>query len=350
MEAEGSKEADSLFNGFNPLYERCEGKYKTVLNMHLQRVRNMYQEALQFLEQAKNYEREEKEGSAIDAYFQAGKLVEELKSWWEGAIENKRFNLEMELSAINELSKTLSPSSSDITNLFSQINNGLNGRMKELYESPEKRELWQEKDRRRRNESFQRGYYLLQRDLNPDKTAQVIDKLKGIDWLVLEYQEIFSLSQEHREKLSELFTAQKLTLEKQVTTYLTQSLNLPQEIILSHDIEVSIRPYNYISDIQGMSLDEIEDKKSVSIKLNFSGKTGSDIVNFGFNSAKGYDPNIVYITPQTLLNIERVEEGHHLEIYNPQYKSSLGLGIINEPALAQRAAERAEEILDKLSH
>ena len=346
MEEKEKTEPDNLFE--DPVSKRCKGEHEPVSIINLKRLKDSYQGDIQFLERAKNYEADGKEELAIDAYFQTGRLAEDLKRDWEWGIKNRRYNLERELEALEEFSIILSPSSSDIENLFSQINNGLNGRMKMLYES-EERKLWESKKAEERSEEFQHNYYLLQRDLNPDETAQVIDELREIDWLVLKYKRDFSLSLEQREKLDELFTAQKLTLEKQIMTYLTQSLSLPQEMVRSHDIDVCIRPYDYVSDLSGKSLDEIKDRERISIELNFLGKAGSDIVNFGFSSVNGYDPDIVYITPYTLVNIKRIERGYYLEIFNPQYKGWLPIGIVSEPELAKRAAQRAGEILIKLT-
>lgn len=332
-----------------------EGKKKDaistlVIKLHPDQLQKSYQEVIEILKQAKIFEEEGKEESARDAYFHAAQFIENLKRDFQWGVENKRLALERERAEFEKLARII-PSSSTLDDLFSMITNGLQGRMKGFYEGPEK-DAWNKKKEEER-EKHRQTYNLLKRNLNFDETANVIDKLRGLEWLTLEYHKDFPLSLEQRENIKGVLSNQEAALNGLLKTILMEQYNIPQNVLISHNLKLGINFYedpHSIALITEKETFDIMSKKDVRIKLNFGNKQGSEIIEFGFTYANAFDPEIRWIMgPYDLLKLEQGKEGYEFEVYNPKYEDKWGLMIGSiEPELAEKADRRAKEIVERL--
>lgn len=314
-----------------------------------------YQNALDLIKQAKEYEANGQEDQAKDAYYEAGGWAERTGFIWNLEFKGKRERAVAELEGIDSLLSSM-PSQSDIEGLLPQIESGLDGRMKDIYASQEMKDRKNEQ-RLERYEQTEEEKYLLKRELDGQQTAQVLDVLRGIDGLELRYERVFDLSSQQRQDFEELIANQRKYIEDQITEGLTGSLDLPPETLASHDIRLDLRLYDNLT-LHSLRRDDkfdIQSKNVVTVGLNFDGKTGLEIVEQGFSTMHGRDPNIPNYTLLGIQNSATVgksplptgkSDTYQLSVYNPEvlfFNADKGSEIFN------KAVERAHYMTSQLT-
>ena len=326
-------------------------KHEAHLEPRLDGLRKLYKKALSLIQKAKEHELRGNENKAIETYFEAGAVIETLRSNWEHEIINSKNYFSRELSKLDAICASL-PSDSDITALMPQILTGLNGKMRIFYKGPEKEE-WKKRREEKRHKQFEQNFYLLQKELDGQKTANALEILIGINWLKLDFHRVFDLPSQYREYLDRLIKKEEGELEKLINKRLAESLHIPLKVISSYDFGLGIsiyEPDDFFPDEIGGNMVDIKTKEKVKIKLNFNGKTGIDIIKFGFTTMDGYDPNIKDIWPIKLIDIEKKqgkpEDIYFLQIHNPQYKSLFS----RSQDIVKRARKRADYIANKLQN
>ncbi len=309
-------------------------------------IRDLYIKTLHLIATAKVHEKEGKKEIAVESYLRAGSTLEELQYKVEYSIDNRKENLTRELEALKEKSVAL-PNMQDITKAWSAIHSGYKGEMKEIYAS--KKEAWKKEKRKAEYEKGEKERYAIRQKISQGEAIAVIDALKEINWLQLDYEQVFQLQPQHRENIHNVLSKERGRLAGLLTKELAQGLSLPSEAILSHNIYTAIELYtpNNCPSPDDSSLD-IREQEEILVKLNLKEKKGSDIITFGFAKMRGYDPQIKEINPLDLVSLmpltsDKLSKQYQLEVYNP----TRGLFLSKSPCPEGR--ERAEYIKSKLT-
>lgn len=315
-------------------------------------LKQAYQNALALISQAKEHEIRGEVDRAKDAYFRTYELAKNVRFLWQLSFHGKREELVAELKSLDTLLSSL-PLQSDIDSLWSQIESGLNGRMIEIYKGPEGKE-WKRKQEQERHAQFEKKVYVLKRELGLQQTAQAIDILGRIG-LELTYERNFDLPPQQRKAIEDLITSQRIYIEGQIAEGLSRSLSLPDGMLVLHDIYLDLGLYdNPAVHALGRGSDlNIQEKKKVTVKLNFDGKTGFEIVQFGFTHMHGYDHNI---TNERLVGIENsavtkvpisseLAGTYQLSVYNPR---QFPFTPLRGPETLSRTVERAQYIANQM--
>lgn len=318
------------------------------LKVEFRMVNTDYNNALAFISEAKEHERSGKEEQAIDSYFHAALWARGTNNAWEVL---SSFGLR-DADNLDDLLSHV-PSLSDIEGLWPQIFSGLNGRMKDLYEGPE-REEWQKRRDQEIKERSERENYLLKTGLDEQQTVQALDVLRGIDGLKLSYEKVLYLRPDQKHDIEELIANQRTYMERQITEVISRSLELPQGTLVSHDIHLNLELYDnptmYL--MSRHSSIDIQEKEGVRVGMNFDGKTGLEIVQIGFRRMRGDDPDVADKSLVYVVNSEdrhtrpqspELADTYHLQVRNPE-----SFKLPSQVAL-NKAVERAKYITNLLT-
>jgi len=135
--------------------------------------------------------------------------------------------------------------------------------------------------------------YLLQRELDQDQAARILDVLRGVEGLKLNYQRTFPLSVDTKKRIDAIAMQHKESLEQEVYGVLSTDLSLAAGVFDRSSVDAIIVQIdtvgpNFDEDhVYHYDRAEMLGVETVTFPMNLNDMSGSEAVNSEFSMVTG---------------------------------------------------------------